>query len=879
MTKIRLLLLRAISLLTILSVSFISTILIHIASRTADFHNLRHELLLSNHVHVPIALKDGHDNRSKRSSKPSTDDATANIVKAARQLASQSNQPFILVLHASIGMLSQIKSWLCNTATLKDVHRNTLIITDTPGYVQLSDFTSSSGFPVTIAKDSLPPYLQSDQGYPFQTLGYWRTTQNRVRVLSAIVNGGVAFMNVEPDAVWATSIYEQEELVGDDMCDDLVGIAGGPLARKTMCFGFLRLKNSTSVQTLMKMIIRKVDEELGPMDENENTMKVIDQQTIRGEQHYLNRLLQEEKEDVIAASTGSIRKGPLRSRMLERCAYPTGLWYDGGIFGDGADFRQRCRESGTDVVVLQNNVAKGNACKMMRLKRWDHWFLNNDENKCLDYHSSLKKARRSLQEGRPPHGNPTDEESNGQCSGYEQERAPKINIRKDKQVTVADTRPFGPPPKGRFPDGGSAEFEKHCPWTSTPLLSDDQNLPKCTIFLRPVPSENEGIALWVSQMAMGYMFAVQARCSFLFDYGEDVKIDEVIRPVSRDVDWRVPAGFECKHEENCFRLGRAGQATSYNFTENLPGRDMNAITPVPFYRFALWKGTHTPFYESSFRALEASIPKMNIRRGFGCSLGKLFILSQNASKYEPKLFTELLPTFREETTAVVTIYIRSSQTDVGADSSIDEGSLRETAKGYTRRGQMLEQILLMKLGVNHQHKRDIHSVTWFVVTDSVYLKSHIKSSFDGKDANALVAKPMQKYPGRVIPRRVIYTQSRGLHSKAKHKGGTDVFAESLIDWYLIGESDIVVTGPFTFGLTASLRTSRPVYDYNDGKELQLIRPGDPPVGGEVQKAGEAVKGQVVMIDGKPFNVDGCTLDNGMWLCTGKMGQDNSTTPK
>lgn len=877
MVKIRLLLLKAVALITILSVSFVSTILIHLASRTVDFHNLRHELLLGNHVHVSDSLKDSLGERANASYLASVDDATAGIVKTARQLASRSNQPFILVLHASIGMLSQIKSWLCNTATFKDVHRNTLIITDGPGYVQLSDFVSSSRFPVTIAKDSLPSYLQSDQGYPFQTLGYWRTTQNRVRVLSAIANGGVAFMNVEPDAVWASSIYEQEELVGDDMGDDLVGIAGGPLARKTMCFGFLRLKNSTSVQTLMEAIVQKVDEELGPMDENENTMKIIDQRTIRGEQHYLNRLLREEKEDAVAASTGSIHKIPLRSRMLERCAYPTGLWYDGGIFGDGADFRQKCRESGTGVVVLQNNVAKGNACKVIRLKRWDHWFLDDDESKCLDHQSSLEKAWKSLQEGRP-NGNPTDEEANGQCSGYEQERAPKINIRKNKHVMSADIRPFGPPPEGRFPDGGTAKFDEQCPWTSTSLLSDDQNLPKCTIFLRPVPTENEGIALWVSQMAMGYMIAVQAKCSFLFDYGEGVKIHEVIQPVSQSVDWRVPAGFDCEREENCFRLGRAGQVASYNFTDHLPGRD-NSIAPVPFYRFALWRGTHTPFYESSFRALEASISKWNIRRGFGCSLGKLFTFSQQASKYEPKLFTEILPALRDETAAVVAIYIRTSQADVGADSSIDEESLRETAKGYTRRGQMLEQILLMKLGINHQHKRDIRSVTWLVVTDSVYLKSHIKSSFGGRDANALVAKPMQKFPGRVIPRRVIYTQSRGLHSKAKNKGGTDVFAESMIDWYLIGESDIVVTGPFTYGHTASLRTSRPVYDYNDGKELQLIRPGDPPAGGEVQKAGEAVKGQVVMVDGKPFNVDGCTLDNGMWLCTGKMGQDNSTKPK
>ena len=428
MLNIRLLLLKAIALLAILSISFISTVLIHFAAKTADFNHLRHELF--EHP-VPGA---GGDPTPLVSS--STDGAAANIVKAARQLASQSNQPFILVLHASIGMMSQMKSWLCNTATLIDVHHNTLIITDAPGYVQLDAFVSAVGFQVTIVEDSLPPYLQSDQGYPFQTLGYWRTTQNRVRVLSAIVNGGVAFMNVEPDAVWAKSIYEQEEIVADGMGNDLVGIAGGLLARKTMCFGFLRLKNSTSVQRLMKTIVQRVDGELGPMDENENTMKIMDQKIIRGEQHHLNRLLRDEEAHVAAASAESSRRRSLRIRMLEKCIYPTGLWYDGGIFGDGADFRQKCRESGTDVVVLQNNVAKGNACKVMRLKRWDHWFLNDEEDKCLDHQSSLKKARRSLQEGRPPRGPPSQIESNGKCSKYEVKGTPKMKIRKGKVVMM-----------------------------------------------------------------------------------------------------------------------------------------------------------------------------------------------------------------------------------------------------------------------------------------------------------------------------------------------------------------------------------------------------------------------------------------------------------
>ena len=58
-----------------------------------------------------------------------------------------------------------------------------------------------------------------------------------------------------------------------------------------------------------------------------------------------------------------------------------------------------------------------------------------------------------------------------------------------------------------------------------------------------------------------------------------------------------------------------------------------------------------------------------------------------------------------------------------------------------------------------------------------------------------------------------------MHTRTQRDPSTADLAEAVIDWYLVGESDLVVTdsGSPSFGGTAALRTARPLYDARGGK--------------------------------------------------------------
>ena len=66
------------------------------------------------------------------------------IVDAAVALQKNTTKPFIIVMHASMGMVPMIKSWLCNTKTMVGVHQNTLIVVDQTGYKMLQHFETEA---------------------------------------------------------------------------------------------------------------------------------------------------------------------------------------------------------------------------------------------------------------------------------------------------------------------------------------------------------------------------------------------------------------------------------------------------------------------------------------------------------------------------------------------------------------------------------------------------------------------------------------------------------------------------------------------------------------------------------------------------------------
>lgn len=95
---------------------------------------------------------------------------------------------------------------------------------------------------------------------------------------------------------------------------------------------------------------------------------------------------------------------------------------------------------------------------------------------------------------------------------------------------------------------------------------------------------------------------------------------------------------------------------------------------------------------------------------------------------------------------------------------------------------------------------------WLVVTDSPKLKQWISKEYSSNR------------------RDIVTTPSRGVHSRPSQTPSIQDIGEALVDWYLLGESDIVITDKEspTFGGTAALRTARPLYSADKCTQQPLI---------------------------------------------------------
>lgn len=382
-----------------------------------------------------------------------------------------------------------------------------------------------------------------------------------------------------------------------------------------------------------------------------------------------------------------------------------------------------------------------------------------------------------------------------------------------------------PTPTRRFPRYGTPEFPHKCSWTTASSTSDHRG--KCTILSRPSPRENEGIADWASKDVSGFMLANLHGCNFFMDYGLNVDINQVLVPHQDGIhNWTTPTGFECVKERNC--------ATA-RYTSQLKRQKEGAYHEiiVPNYRNAFKPQSPVlHIFRRNFGHLQAALPGFELETGMACAMESLMKLSPKAAQFEPELFTRILPTLRDERNLVMTVYIRSGRTDTVASAerngdsletvAEDQATLRNLARRSTKCVQRMEKKLLASSEFSSSA-----GVAWLVVSDSPYLKQLITEEFTSPNINATGVIDDSKHD---IPRQIITTTAAGVHSRGARNPSTADFADGMIDWYLIGESDVVFTNShkFTFGTTAALRTNRPVFTTMACTEMVLIHEEEPP---------------------------------------------------
>uniref|UniRef100_A0A7S4IXM8 Uncharacterized protein n=1 Tax=Odontella aurita TaxID=265563 RepID=A0A7S4IXM8_9STRA len=400
----------------------------------------------------------------------------------------------------------------------------------------------------------------------------------------------------------------------------------------------------------------------------------------------------------------------------------------------------------------------------------------------------------------------------------------------------------------RFPSYGSSAFDRVCGYADR--AGSEEN--GCHIYVTVDPHSNEGVSAWAAQVASGFLYAVQMGCSVKVDYGHwkrdrgnYVSVPEVLSPIHfgadaksalggeslaadgskiggrsrRVLDWTAPPEFRCI-SKYCMRLREGGMvdpAARVKAEERLlrEKRLEHPLAVVPRYRFAYNGGSHT-IRRGDFENVTAALPGFEIETGMACAWNRLFRLASTASKYRPDLFTRIWPALHRNDTFVIALYVRTRHADRAA-------RLKKEGKEITAKDDDIRFLKSYELVVNCASQLEERNVlseqgntlfsqsAWLVVTDSPKLAQYIASNYDTTNNTSFGRNVGNS--SSILPRRVVTTASRGVHSKPQNGPNTSDFADGFIDWYLVGESDAVIShGALSFGSTAALRSARPLYD-------------------------------------------------------------------
>jgi len=338
---------------------------------------------------------------------------------------------------------------------------------------------------------------------------------------------------------------------------------------------------------------------------------------------------------------------------------------------------------------------------------------------------------------------------------------------------------------------------------------------------RHVPQGYEGMTEWLSQIVVGHLFAQQAGCRLLIDYNSDIDIHQILSPHLHSEDWTVPADFRCLPENRCVIAPHFTMDHVYSRVLEATGK--KTLANVPWYRYASRNETGMKIYRHVYQALEIALPGFQLETGMACSLGSLLCLAPTtASQYEPNL-VPILSTLQDEKALVMGIYIRSGFTDTVASwERIGKVAKEDMETSRQQAAQTIECALKLEEQYLSEHL-SFTKIVWMLTTDSVNLKQWIFELYNGKDANAHTSSQNRR-TSKVIPRTVVVTRAKGAHTRTRRNVTTADLAEALIDWYLLGESDLVIASSswYTFGATAALRTVRPFYNASTCSKIVFV---------------------------------------------------------
>ena len=330
----------------------------------------------------------------------------------------------------------------------------------------------------------------------------------------------------------------------------------------------------------------------------------------------------------------------------------------------------------------------------------------------------------------------------------------------------------------------------------------------CTLLVRPSARETQGVSQWMTDIVTFHLYAIQAKCRLLFDYGPQVDLRKILIPhhAQNAWNWTVPKGFACE-PPLCHVL------QSHNMLEKSLGM---SLAKVPIYRYAYSSQKYggINLYYGEFEQLQRALPPgVEVEMGVACSLSTLLRLNtKEVEAFVPGVFTDILPRLNQPEKVVMALYIRTHHADIVANQ---EQARKQNASRVTKKESSYQDRAtnIIKCALQIERQRNASRSVWIVVTDSPKLKQWIFDTYSSTNRNET--------------REIVTTPSRGVHTRPQRAPSVSDIAEALVDWYLIGESDIVISDKEspTFGGTAALRTARLLYNAEECVPLTLVHNG------------------------------------------------------
>mmetsp|Transcript_22459 Transcript_22459/g.48780 ORF Transcript_22459/g.48780 Transcript_22459/m.48780 type:complete len:593 (-) Transcript_22459:72-1850(-) len=432
----------------------------------------------------------------------------------------------------------------------------------------------------------------------------------------------------------------------------------------------------------------------------------------------------------------------------------------------------------------------------------------------------------------------------------------------------------------RFPLFGTEEFAKTCsflsynalPSSSVVSQQDDAELYNCTLLARPAPKSNEGLSTWTAEIAAATIYAAQARCNVVLDYGPGVDVAAVFASPSKDggqgrAEWEIPDGYICSRTDACFHVGlrnermvqslardiersrtdriksaekelRILERSSRRDTANIDVnrkvsqqknilerhqrlRDDGSLLPqlatVPHYRFQYNPSRDTDEERKAVANLETLMPGFHLDIGMACALGRTIDFAPSASNFAPTLYTHILPTLRDTSNLVIAVYIRTGNTDIMAKLESEQKEAGAVDDDSNKKDFRTDRELRRLDG----NSRSLINCAMAIELEQLSKGSYSKSIWLViTDSPSVGETTRTTYGGEIvkgIKRELITTGAKGIQTRPARSPGTEDWAEAAIDWMLLGESNVIVSASgYSFADTGALRTARPVFSPRDG---------------------------------------------------------------